>query len=123
MDGMISSLISDNGIGFDPEMPAAGQGLSNLRARTLLLNGTLTMVRKSKTSSISETGMIIHLKAPLKTEAGLNSSLTSSLNTGHDLDASLNNDTTNSPNNGTNGDFNKDYGTERVPGHTFNSYR
>jgi len=46
---MVSMLVSDDGIGFDPDRPPApataahGLGIHTMRERALVLNGTLTI--------------------------------------------------------------------------------
>ncbi|WP_420575897.1 ATP-binding protein [Ekhidna sp.] len=58
-DDHVGFFIADNGIGFDPEQPAHGNGIRNMRERVKLTNGTIA-IRTAKT------GTTIEVEIPLQ---------------------------------------------------------
>jgi signal transduction histidine kinase len=62
--GSLELTLVDNGIGFDPDSPATGLGLANLRSRAAALGGVLDI------RSAAGHGTSIHLRLPLRRSTG-----------------------------------------------------
>jgi len=57
--GSLSLSVEDDGVGFDAQQHHNGIGLSNLRSRTSILGGSLSV------ESSSTSGTLIHIEIPL----------------------------------------------------------